>query len=76
MILRSQLSGWAAKATSEVSGLGFDERMRFAKTQVDWQALLPVTSHVSLSLSAAAGEGGEEGVWGDLVEVVAVKERM
>ena len=31
--------------------------MRFGKLHVDWQALLPITSMVSLSLSAAAGVG-------------------
>lgn len=50
-----QVSGWAIKASSELSGLGFDERLRFAKQCVDWQALLPVTPLVSLSLTASAG---------------------
>ena len=50
-----QVSGWAIKASSELSGLGFDERLRFVKQCIDWQALLPVTPLVTLSLTASAG---------------------
>ncbi|GAX76883.1 hypothetical protein CEUSTIGMA_g4329.t1 [Chlamydomonas eustigma] len=50
-----QLAGWSVRSTSEVSGLGFDRRLQFCKQVVEWQALLPVSSAVSLSLSASAG---------------------
>jgi outer membrane protein insertion porin family len=54
-LLFCQIGGWALRSTSEVSGLGFDRRLQFAKQHLEWQALLPVSPSVTLSLSASVG---------------------
>eukprot|EP00798_Chlamydomonas_sp_ICE-L_P003901 gene3901-13971_t len=47
--------GWAARSTSEVSGLGPDASLRSGKQQVDFVACIPLLKHVSLNLALTAG---------------------